>query len=66
MKKSRFEYRRELAIAFRCLTWLQDHGFLDGEEFMVPYRKLGKFQDENKITITEKQLLSVSIIYKGK
>lgn len=56
-------YREELAIASFCRTYLHIHGFLSDAENDKVHKHLRKYQDRNRIEISEAQLLSVDITY---
>ena len=55
--------RKKLAIAILCRAYLHIHGFItDGENGRIHY-KIMKWQDENKVSISEAQLDSADFIY---
>lgn len=55
--------RKKLAIANLCRVYLHIRGFItDGENGRIHY-KIMKWQDENKVSISEAQLDSADFIY---
>lgn len=65
MKKTEVDYRCELAVANKCRSWLLLHGFITERESMKIHERLVKFRDRHKIKISEEQIHSVVITYKG-
>lgn len=56
-------YREELAIAVFCRTYLHIHGFLSNAENHKVHKRLGKYQDRNRVRISAAQLESVELKY---
>lgn len=55
--------RKKLAIAILCRAYLHIHGFITDSENRRIHNKIMKWQDENKISISEAQLDSADFIY---
>lgn len=56
-------YRQELAAVNFCREYLHIHGFLTDTENEKVHKRIGKYQDRNRIGISEAQLLSVELKY---
>lgn len=56
-------YREELAIAVFCRAYLHTHGFLSDAENDKIHKRIGKYQDRNRIRISAAQIESVGITY---
>lgn len=57
------ENRRKLALLNLCRSFLNVHGFITEVENKRIHNKIMKWQDKNKISISEAQLNSVGFIY---
>lgn len=57
------ENRKKLAIAKLCRAYLHIHGFITDSENRRIHNKIMKWQDENKVSISEAQLDSADFIY---
>lgn len=57
------ELRENLAKANFCRTYLHIQGFLSEQENEKVHTRIMKWQDKNKVAISEEQLLSVDISY---
>lgn len=57
------ENRKKLAIANLCRAYLHIHGFITDSENRRIHNKIMKWQDENKVSISEAQLDSADFIY---
>lgn len=55
--------RKKLAIAILCRAYLHIHGFIADSENERIHNKIMKWQDKNKVSISEAQLDSVDFIY---
>lgn len=55
--------RKKLAIAWHCKTWLRVNGFLSEKESRNVRDRILKYQDRNRIEISEAQMDSVSSTY---
>lgn len=55
--------RQRLAALNFCREYLHIHGFITGTENSKIHKRIGKYQDENRIRITAAQLLSVELKY---
>lgn len=63
-KKDELRRKREnLAKANFCRTYLHIQGFLSDQENEKVHTRIKKWQDKNKVAISEEQLLSVDISY---
>lgn len=63
-KKDELRRKREnLAKANFCRTYLHIQGFLSEQENEKVHTRIKKWQDKNKVAISEEQLLSVDISY---
>lgn len=56
-------YRQELAAANFCREYLLIHGFLTDTENGKVHKRIVKYQDRNRIGISEAQLMSVELHY---
>lgn len=56
-------YRQELAAVNFCREYLHIHGFLTGTENDKVHKRIGKYQDRNRIRISYAQLMSVELMY---
>ncbi|XUU34639.1 hypothetical protein ACRHG2_16510 [Bacteroides fragilis] len=57
------ENRRKLAIANMCRFFLHYHGFITDSENQKVHQRIMKWQDKNKVFISEAQLESVDFTY---
>lgn len=57
------ENRKKLAIATLCHAYLNIHGFITPVENRRIHNKIMKWQDKNKVSISEVQLDSTDFIY---
>lgn len=57
------ENRRKLALLNLCRSFLNVHGFITEAENERIRNKIMKWQDKNKISISEAQLYSAYFIY---
>lgn len=57
------EKRENLAKSDFCRAYLHVQGFLTDAENEKVFQRIRKWQDKNKVEITEEQLLSVDITY---
>lgn len=55
--------RKKLAIAILCRSYLHIHGFITDSENRRIHNKIMKWQNENKVSISEAQLDSADFIY---
>lgn len=55
--------RENLAKADFCRSFLHIQGFLSDQENEKVHNRIMKWQDKNKVAISEEQLLSVDISY---
>lgn len=55
--------RQELAAANFCREYLCIHGFLTDTENDKVHKRIGKYQDRNRIEISYAQLMSVELRY---
>lgn len=55
--------RKKLAIAILCRAYLHIHGFITDSENRRIHNKIMKWQNENKVSISEAQLDSDDFIY---
>ena len=55
--------RENLAKADFCRRFLHIQGFLSAQENEKVHNRIMKWQDKNKVAISEEQLLSVDISY---
>lgn len=55
--------RKKLAIAILCRAYLHIHGFITDSENRRIHNKIMKWQNENKVSISEAQLDSADFIY---
>jgi hypothetical protein len=55
--------RKKLAIANLCRVYLHIHGFITDSENRRIHNKIMKWQNENKVSISEAQLDSADFIY---
>ena len=55
--------RKKLAIATLCRAHLHIHGFITDSENRRIHNKIMKWQDKNKVSISEAQLDSADFIY---
>lgn len=63
-KKDELRRKREnLAKADFCRRFLHIQGFLSDQENEKVHNRIMKWQDKNKVAISEEQLLSVDISY---
>lgn len=57
------EMREKLAKSDFCRAYLHVQGFLTDAENEKVFQRIRKWQDKNKVGITEAQLLSIDMIY---
>lgn len=55
--------RRKLAILVLCRSYLHVNGFITEAENRRIHNKIMKWQDKNKVSISEAQLDSVDFVY---
>lgn len=55
--------RQRLAALNFCREYLHIHGFITDAENDKLHKRIGKYQDKNRIEISEAQLLSVELTY---
>lgn len=60
------EKRKRLAILIECSSILYLCGMITEGENEKIYQRISKWQDKNKVDITQKQLMSVKITYNDK
>lgn len=58
--------RNKLATANYCRAFLYIHGFISDAEDDRIYKRIREWQDDNKIEITEEEILSVEVTVSGK
>lgn len=58
--------RNKLAIANYCRAFLYIHGFISDAEDDRIHKRIREWQDDNKIEITEEEILSVEIVVSRK
>lgn len=66
-KEDKEQHNREvLAIASYCRSFLYYGNFLSESENDKVHDRIKKFQDKNKINISEEQINSIDVNYSGK
>nr|DAN25995.1 MAG TPA: hypothetical protein [Caudoviricetes sp.] len=55
--------RRQVAQVHFCIQYMFINGFMSSAEADIFHKRLRKYQDKHKVTLTRAQLMSAGLVY---